>query len=62
MLHVYRNIKNKKLQTNIIPADQDLEHVNMITKKRVYGHMITKNQTYTESTFKLLLFCKIDFD
>ena len=62
MLHIYRNIKNKKLQTNIIPVGQDLERTNMITKKRVYGHIITKNRTYTESTFKLLLFYKIYFD
>ena len=34
----------------------------MITKKRVYMHMIEKNQTYAESTFKLLLFYQIDFD
>ena len=41
MLHIYRN---KKLQTNIVHADQDLELTNMITKKRAYMHMITKNQ------------------
>ena len=62
MLHIYRNIKNKKLQTNIIPAGQDVEHTNMITTKRVYGHMITKNRAYARSTFKLLLFYKIGFD
>ena len=62
MLHIYRNIKKiKKLQTNIIPAGQDLEQTN-ITKERVYGHMITKNRTYARSTFKLLLFYRIDFD
>ena len=42
MLHNYRNIK-KKLQTDIIPAGQDLEHTNMITKKHVqtYDHKET---------------------
>ena len=30
MLHIYRNIKNKKLQTNIIHLGQDLKQTNMI--------------------------------
>ena len=51
MLHIYRNIKkNKKLQTNIIPAGQDLEQTN-ITKERVYGHMITKKSNVCQINF-----------
>ena len=34
MLYIY--IKNKKLQTNIIHAGQDLEPTNIIIKKRAY--------------------------
>ena len=34
MLYIY--IKNKKLQTNIIHAGQDLEPTNIITKKWAY--------------------------